>query len=29
LGPAGKVIGIDFTEAMIDRARQNAEKLKA
>ncbi|HRG67959.1 MAG: arsenite methyltransferase [Saprospiraceae bacterium] len=26
-GPGGKVIGIDFTEAMIDRARQNADKL--
>ena len=25
-GPEGKVIGIDFTEAMIDRARLNAEK---
>lgn len=24
-GPAGKVIGIDFTEAMIDRARRNAD----
>lgn len=24
-GPEGKVIGIDFTPAMIDRARQNAE----
>lgn len=24
-GPQGKVIGIDFTPAMIDRARQNAE----
>lgn len=23
----GKVIGIDFTEAMIDKARSNAEKL--
>lgn len=27
-GEAGKVIGIDFTEAMIARARENAEKLK-
>jgi len=26
-GPAGKVIGIDFTEAMISKARENAEKL--
>jgi arsenite methyltransferase len=26
-GDAGKVIGIDFTEAMINKARQNAEKL--
>ena len=26
-GPTGKVIGIDFTEAMIARARANAEKL--
>jgi len=26
-GPSGKVIGIDFTPAMIDRARANAEKL--
>lgn len=26
-GEAGKVIGIDFTEAMIDKARNNAEKL--
>lgn len=26
-GANGKVIGIDFTEAMIQRARQNAEKL--
>jgi arsenite methyltransferase len=26
-GPTGKVIGIDFTVAMIDKARQNAEKL--
>src|SRR4051795_2021939 len=25
-GEAGKVIGIDFTPAMIERARQNAEK---
>jgi SAM-dependent methyltransferase len=24
-GPAGKVIGVDFTPAMIDRARHNAE----
>lgn len=27
-GNKGKVIGIDFTEAMIGRARDNAEKLK-
>jgi arsenite methyltransferase len=26
-GPTGKVIGIDFTPAMIDKARANAEKL--
>ncbi|MPM07954.1 Arsenite methyltransferase [bioreactor metagenome] len=26
-GEAGKVIGIDFTEAMINKARTNAEKL--
>lgn len=26
-GDQGKIIGIDFTEAMIDRARENAEKL--
>lgn len=26
-GEAGKVIGIDFTEAMIEKARANAEKL--
>lgn len=26
-GESGKVIGIDFTEAMINKARQNAEKL--
>jgi arsenite methyltransferase len=26
-GPTGKVIGIDFTEAMIARARQNADTL--
>ena len=26
-GESGKVIGIDFTEAMIDKARNNAEKL--
>ena len=26
-GPAGKVIGIDFTEKMIAKARANAEKL--
>ena len=26
-GETGKVIGIDFTEAMIDKARTNAEKL--
>lgn len=27
VGDKGKVIGIDFTDAMIDRARNNAEKL--
>ncbi|MBI1342078.1 MAG: arsenite methyltransferase [Terrimonas sp.] len=27
VGEKGKVIGIDFTETMIDRARANAEKL--
>lgn len=26
-GPNGKVIGIDFTDAMISKARENAEKL--
>jgi ubiquinone/menaquinone biosynthesis C-methylase UbiE len=26
-GPTGKVIGIDFSEAMIQKARSNAEKL--
>lgn len=26
-GPEGKVIGIDFTPAMIDKARDNAEKM--
>lgn len=26
-GEAGKVIGVDFTDAMIDKARKNAEKL--
>src|ERR1700749_3588978 len=26
-GEAGKVIGIDFTDAMIERARANAQKL--
>lgn len=26
-GPSGKVIGIDFTEKMIEKARANAEKL--
>ncbi|HEY9001659.1 MAG TPA: arsenite methyltransferase [Mucilaginibacter sp.] len=26
-GESGKVIGIDFTEAMINKARENAEKL--
>ncbi len=27
IGETGKVIGIDFTDAMIDKARKNAEKL--
>ncbi len=27
VGETGKVIGVDFTEAMIDKARSNAEKL--
>jgi SAM-dependent methyltransferase len=27
-GPSGKVLGIDFTPAMIKKARENAEKLK-
>lgn len=26
-GPTGKVIGVDFTERMIEKARMNAEKL--
>ncbi|MBK8518519.1 MAG: arsenite methyltransferase [Saprospiraceae bacterium] len=26
-GPEGKVIGVDFTDAMINKARQNLEKL--
>jgi arsenite methyltransferase len=26
-GPGGKVIGVDFTEAMIEKARGNAEKV--
>ena len=26
-GETGKVIGIDFTDAMIEKARTNAEKL--
>lgn len=26
-GPEGKVIGVDMTEAMVDRARRNVEKL--
>ncbi len=26
-GPSGKVIGVDFTEKMIEKARMNAEKL--
>lgn len=26
-GPSGKVIGVDFTEAMVNKARLNAEKL--
>ena len=28
VGESGKVLGIDFTEAMISRARDNAEKLQ-
>ncbi len=28
VGETGKIIGIDFTEAMIEKARNNAEKLK-
>lgn len=27
-GPSGKVIGVDFTERMVEKARTNAEKLK-
>jgi SAM-dependent methyltransferase len=27
VGEKGKVIGVDFTDAMIERARENAEKL--
>jgi SAM-dependent methyltransferase len=26
-GPAGRVIGVDFTEAMIEKARQNSDRL--
>src|SRR5688572_7910654 len=26
-GPTGKIIGVDFTEAMIKKARENADKL--
>jgi ubiquinone/menaquinone biosynthesis C-methylase UbiE len=26
-GPTGKVIGVDFTTAMIDKARENADKM--
>ena len=26
-GPSGKVIGVDFTPAMIDKARENADKM--
>jgi arsenite methyltransferase len=28
VGPQGKVIGVDMTKAMIDKARKNAEKYK-
>ena len=28
VGEKGKVIGVDFTQAMIDKARENAEKLE-
>ncbi|QEC42088.1 arsenite methyltransferase [Pseudobacter ginsenosidimutans] len=28
VGPSGKVIGVDFTPAMIAKARENAEKLQ-
>jgi arsenite methyltransferase len=28
VGPTGKVIGVDMTQAMIDKARKNAEKYK-
>ncbi|WP_127132873.1 arsenite methyltransferase [Pseudoflavitalea rhizosphaerae] len=28
VGPSGKVIGVDFTPAMISKARENAEKLQ-
>jgi SAM-dependent methyltransferase len=27
VGPSGKVLGVDFTEAMVEKARRNAEKL--
>jgi arsenite methyltransferase len=27
-GPRGKIVGIDFTDAMIERARANADKLE-
>ena len=27
VGPAGSVVGVDFTQAMIDRATENAQEL--
>ncbi len=29
VGPAGRVIGVDMTDAMLDKARENARKIGA